>query len=71
MTTLTRDTGELARKVMGIVPWAAGAIILLYAMGYVDGSVHAAALVCHLLTWGLMAVGFAYLLRQDRGSEHG
>ena len=45
MTTLTRDTGDLARKAMGVVPWMAGAVVLLYAMGYVDGSVHAAAFV--------------------------
>ena len=45
MTTLAGDTGELARKAMGVVPWMAGAAVLLYAMGYVDGSVHAAALV--------------------------
>ena len=30
-----------------------------------------ASLFGHLLTWGLLAVGFAYLLRQDRKSEHG
>ena len=29
------------------------------------------SLVGHLLTWGLMAVGFAYLLRQDLSSNHG
>ena len=45
MTILAKDTGELARKVMGAVPWIAAAIMLLYAMGYVDGSVHAAVLV--------------------------
>lgn len=28
------------------------------------------SLVGHLLTWGLMAVGFAYLLRRDRSSEN-
>ena len=28
------------------------------------------SLVGHLLTWGLMAVGFAYLLRRDRLSEN-
>jgi len=28
------------------------------------------SLVGHLLIWGLMAVGFAYLLRQDLSSEH-
>ncbi len=28
------------------------------------------SLVGHLLTWGLMAVGFAYLLRRDRPSEN-
>ena len=45
MTTLARDTGDLARKAMGVLPWMAGATVLLYAMGYVDGSVHAAAFV--------------------------
>ena len=45
MTTLARDTNEMARRVMGVVPWIAGATVLLYAMGYVDGSVHAAAFV--------------------------
>ncbi len=45
MTTLARDSSELARKAMGVVPWMAGATVLLYAMGYVDGSVHAAAFV--------------------------
>ena len=29
------------------------------------------SLVGHLLTWGLVAVGFAYLLRKDLSSEHG
>ena len=45
MTTLARDSGELARKVMGVIPWMAGAVVLIYAMGYVDGDVHAAAIV--------------------------
>ena len=45
MTTLARDTNEMARKALGVVPWMAGATVLLYAMGYVDGSVHAAAFV--------------------------
>ena len=43
MTTLARDTGALARKAMGLVPWVGAAALLLYAVGYVDGSVHAAA----------------------------
>ena len=30
---------------MGLVPWIGGAAVLLYAMGYVDGGVHAAAFV--------------------------
>ena len=29
------------------------------------------SLVGHLLTWGLVAVGFAYLLRKDLSSKHG
>ena len=45
MTTLARDTGDLSRKAASVVPWIAGATVLLYAMGYVDGSVHAAAFV--------------------------
>ncbi|MXY20150.1 MAG: hypothetical protein F4Y49_02310 [Dehalococcoidia bacterium] len=45
MTMLVRDTGDLARKAAGVAPWVGGAIVLLYAMGYVDGSVHAAAFV--------------------------
>lgn len=44
MTTLARDPG-LSRKAMGILPWVAGASMLLYAVGYLDGSVHAAAVV--------------------------
>lgn len=45
MTTLARDTGALSRKVMGVVPWVGAAAVLLYAAGYVDGGVHAAAFV--------------------------
>ena len=30
---------------MGVIPWIGGATVALYAMGYVDGSVHAAAFV--------------------------
>ena len=45
MTTLARDTGDLARKAASVAPWVGGAVVLLYAMGYVDGSVHAAAFV--------------------------
>ncbi len=45
MTTLAQDPGVLSRKVAGLIPWVAGAAILLYAVGYVDGSVHAAAIV--------------------------
>jgi hypothetical protein len=45
MTTLARDTGVLSRKVAGLIPWVAAAAVLLYAMGYVDGSVHASSIV--------------------------
>ena len=45
MTTFARDTGDMARKAAGVAPWIGGAMVALYAMGYVDGSVHAAAFV--------------------------
>jgi hypothetical protein len=32
------------RDLSRLIPWAFGAVILLYLVGYVDGSVHAAAL---------------------------
>ena len=43
MTTLAKEGGILSRKGLGLVPWIVGAVVVLYAMGYVDGSVHAAA----------------------------
>ncbi len=45
MTTLARESMGLSKKAVGLVPWVGGAAVLLYAMGYVDGSVHAAAFV--------------------------
>lgn len=45
MTTLAKETGALSRKAAGVLPWAGAAMLLLYGVGYVDGSVHAAALV--------------------------
>ena len=44
MTTLVRDPG-LSRKAIGLLPWIGAATMLLYAVGYVDGSVHAAAII--------------------------
>ncbi len=45
MTTLARETGVLSRRAMGVGLWVGAAAIVLYAAGYVDGSVHAAAIV--------------------------
>ena len=45
MTTLANEGGILSRKAMGLAPWIGGAALLLYAMGYVDGGVHAAAFI--------------------------
>lgn len=37
--------GAIGRRgISGWVPWTLAAVVLLYLVGYVDGSVHAAAL---------------------------
>ena len=43
MTTLARSAGSLG-SAAGLIPWLIGATAILYLMGYVDGSVHGAAI---------------------------
>ncbi|MYC07645.1 MAG: hypothetical protein F4X57_10835 [Chloroflexi bacterium] len=45
MAAMAREGGILSRKAIGLLPWIGGAALMLYAMGYVDGSVHAAAFI--------------------------
>jgi hypothetical protein len=44
MTTMARGLG-LPRQLGQLIPWVVGASLLLYIVGYLDGSVHAAAVV--------------------------
>ena len=43
MTTLGREIA-LPGQARGIIPWLLGAVFLLYMVGYIDGSVHVAAI---------------------------